>query len=238
MNEFIDKFLPFERELFFLLNGSNSTMLDNVMWTYTGLLTWMPMLVFILYIAFKHQKLKEGLLVILSVALVLVLCDQISSFVIKPAFKRFRPTHHPDYMNLVDIVRGYRGGRFGFISGHASNSFGLAVFFILLFRNRWVTIFMLSWAMLNSYTRIYLGVHFISDIIGGILLGSIIAIVVYQLYIWFRVWIYKIPIADMRKSIYSRRNGNILGVGIVSYILLVILLSPFLSAISHSIIPK
>ncbi len=233
MTELIDKLLPFERGLFLFLNGSDSSFLDNAMWTYTSMLTWLPMFAFILFITFKNQKLKEGLLVIVSVALVILLCDQISSALIKPAFKRFRPTHHPDYMNLVDIVRDYRGGLYGFISSHAANGFGIAIFFSLLFRNKFVTLFFIFWAALSSYSRIYLGVHFISDILGGLLLGSFIGLFVYQLYLWFRVWVFKIPIADMRKSIYSKRNGNILGVGIISYIVLVLLLSPFLTAISH-----
>ncbi len=191
------------------------------------------MFAFILFIAFKNQKLKEGLLVIASVALVILLCDQISSALIKPAFKRFRPTHHPDYMNMVDIVRDYRGGLYGFISSHAANGFGIAIFFSLLFRNKFVTLFIIFWAALSSYSRIYLGVHFISDILGGLILGSFIGLFVYQLYIWFRVWVFKIPIADMRKSIYSKRNSNILGVGIISYIVVVFFVSLILSAISH-----
>lgn len=238
MNEFIDKLLPFERDIFFAVNGSESVLLDNAMWTYTGILTWVPMVVFILYIAFRNQMLKEGLLVLGALALVILLSDQLSSSFFKPIFKRYRPTHHPDYMHIVDIVRDYRGGQFGFISGHATNSFGLAVFFSLLFKNKFVTGFMIFWALLNSYSRIYLGVHFISDIVAGLFFGTLIGFLVYEIYIWVRVKFFKTPYNEKRKSIYLKKDGNTLAVGIISYIILIILLSPLLTTLSHSIIPK
>lgn len=238
MNDLIDKLLPLERDLFFMLNGSDSVILDNAMWAYTGILTWVPMILFILYIVFRNQKLIEALLVLVSIIILVILTDQLSSSVFKPFFKRFRPTHHPDFSVLVDIVRGYRGGQYGFMSGHATNSFGLAVFLSLLFKNKFVTMFMVFWAVLNSYSRIYLGVHFISDIIVGAFFGSFIGLLVYEIYIRIRVKFLKISIIEKSKSIYSKRDGNILAIGMISYIALVLLLSPFLSAISHSITPK
>ncbi len=234
LNESIDKFLPLEKDLFFALNGSDSVILDNAIWTYTGVLTWIPMVLFILYIVFRNQKLNEALLVLGAIILLIVLTDQLSSSFFKPLFKRYRPTHHPDYMNLVDVVKGYRGGRYGFISGHATNSFGIAVFLSLLFRNKLVTIFMLSWAILNSYARIYLGVHFISDIVVGLIFGSLIGLLVYEIYIFIRVKFFKIPSSEKRKSIYSKKDGKILGIGIISYITFVLLFSSFLSIIPHS----
>ena len=238
MNELIDRLLPFERDIFLALNGSDSVFLDNVMWTYTGVLTWMPMVVFILYIAFRNQMLREGLLVLGCLALVVLLSDQISSSFLKPLFKRHRPTHHTDFKDIVDIVNDYRGGQYGFISGHATNSFGLAVFFILIFKNKLVTGIMLFWAALSSYSRIYIGVHFISDILAGLLLGSLVGFLVYQIYVWIRVRFFKIPQSEKRISIYSKKDGNTLAIGVFSYIVLIILLSPVLISLSHSIIPK
>ena len=231
---FIDKFLPLERELFFAVNGSESIYLDNAMWTYTSTLTWLPMVIFILYIAFRNQKLKEGLLVLGALVLLFVLTDQISSSFFKPLFKRFRPTHHPDFMNLVDVVRDYRGGKYGFISGHSTNSFGLAIFFSLLFKNKYVTAFMIFWAVLNSYTRVYLGVHFISDIIGGLILGTLIGFFVYEVYVWVSFKWFNDTGSKKRTSIYSQYDGNTLSVGIISYILFVFLTS-FLNTYFHNI---
>ena len=176
--------LPMERDLFFTLNGSESVFLDNVMWAISGRLVWIPLYLFILFLFFYKRPIKEGILVALFFILVFVVCDQASSSFFKPLFERSRPTHHPDFRDLVDTVNNYRGGRYGFISGHATNSFGLAVFVSLLFMRRALTLASLFWAALNSYTRIYLGVHFISDIAAGMIVGAIIALFVFALYSW------------------------------------------------------
>ncbi|MDI9604445.1 MAG: phosphatase PAP2 family protein [Bacteroidota bacterium] len=186
MKEWVESLLPLERDLFFALNGSESLFLDNAMWTISGRLIWIPFYLFILFLLFYRMPKREGFLAALFLILVFVACDQVSSSLFKPLFERFRPTHHPDFKDLVDTVNGYRGGRFGFISGHATNSFGLAVFVLLLFRQRTLTLAALFWATLNSYTRIYLGVHFISDIVGGMIVGTLIALLLYGLYTYTR----------------------------------------------------
>lgn len=229
---FINKFLPYERDLFLAANGSDSVYFDNAMWIYSSLLTWTPMVLFILYIAFRNQKLKEGLLVLGALVLLLVLTDQISSSFLKPLFKRYRPTHHPDFMHVVDLVKDYRGGKYGFISGHATNSFGLAVFFSLLFKNKYVTLFMVFWAALNSYTRIYLGVHFISDIVGGLIIGTLLGFLVYEIYVWLRIKLFKVILCEKRRSIYSHNDGNTMSIGIILYIAFVFV-SPLLISFSH-----
>lgn len=238
MNEFISKLLPFERDLFFAINSSKSAFWDDAMWTYTGLVTWVPMVLFILYIAFRNQHLKEGLLVLGSIALVLLLASLISGALFKPYFQRFRPSHHPDYKDLVNLLNDFRGGDYGFISGHATNSFGLAFFFSRLFRNRLLTFSMMLWATLNSYSRIYLGVHFISDIVAGFIMGALIGLLVYEIYIRIRVRYFNVATSDGKVSIYGHKQGTMLGIVVISYIALVILLSPLLSSFSHSIIPE
>ena len=238
MNELIDKLLPFENDLFFAINGSDSVFWDNAMWTYTGVMTWVPMIFIILYIAFKNQQLKEGLLVLGSIALVLLFSSLVSAILFKPTFQRYRPSHHPDYKDLVKILNDFRGGDYGFISGHATNSFGLAFFFSRLFRNRFVTISIMFWATLNSYSRIYLGVHFISDIVAGFVIGMLIGLLVYEVYVKIRARYFNISSTVKRESIYTKKQSNHLGAVIVSYIALIILLSPFLSSFSHSVIPE
>lgn len=238
MNEFINKLLPFERDLFLALNGSDSLFWDNAMWTFTGLVTWVPMFLFILYIVFQKQQHKEGLLVLMSILLVLLFSNLVSASFFKPLFQRYRPSHHPDFKDLIALVNDFRGGDYGFISGHATNSFALAFFLSLLFRNQIVTISMLLWAILNSYSRIYLGVHFISDIVAGFIMGSLIGLFVYNIYVRIRSRYFKISNTDIKNNIYSQKQGNILGAVIILYIAFVILFSPLLSSFSHSIIPK
>lgn len=237
MNSFIDKFLPFERDLFFALNGSDSIFWDNAMWTFTSIVAWVPIIMLVLYFAFKNQLLKEGFLVLMSLTLVIFLSVHLSSSFFKPLFQRFRPTHHSDYMDLVRIVNNFRGEQYGFISGHATNSFGIAMFLLLLFKNKFVTAFFLFWAVLNSYSRIYLGVHFISDIVAGLFFGSLIGFLVYELYVALRVRFFNVPRIRKRESLYSKKDGNTLAIGGFSYIVLVIILSPVLNSLSHTIIP-
>ena len=238
MNELIDKLLPLENDLFLALNGGTSVFWENAMWTYTGLVTWIPMVLFILFVAFRNQQVKEGLLVIASILMILVLANVITELFFKPYFQRNRPSHHSDYKDIVKILNDFRGGDYGFISGHATNSFGLAIFFSRLFRNKFVTFSMMFWAILNSYSRVYLGVHFISDILAGFIIGILIGILVYKFYVWMRVRYFRVSTTDRRKTIYSEKMGNMLGIAILSYIALVIVFSPLLTTFSHSIIPE
>jgi undecaprenyl-diphosphatase len=232
MNEAIDKLLPLERNLFFALNGSDSQFLDNVMWMLSGRLVWIPLFLFILFLFFYKTNWKEGLLATLFFILVFALCDQLASSFFKPMFERFRPTHHPDFKEVVDIVNSYRGGRYGFISSHAANSFGLAVFLSLLFRHRLVTISVLFWAVLNSYTRIYLGVHFVSDILAGMIVGSLAGFLLYKIYRLSRVVLLHAPASD-NMPLYRRQHATFLSLFIPAYVLLLFFFSSFLATLPH-----
>jgi len=232
MKEAIENLIPLERDLFFLLNGSDSSFLDDWMWTVSGRFVWIPLFLAILFLFFYRTPRKQALLVTLFFILVFVLSDQLSSGFCKPFFERFRPTHHPDFKELVDIVNGYRGGRYGFISGHATNSFGLAVFLSLLFRHRGVTLAALSWALLNSYTRIYLGVHFISDIVAGMLAGSLLAFLLYRL---MMLLLSRLPATQdlSAGTLYNRKQGNWLAMFILAYLFLLTLFSPLMASLPH-----
>ncbi|MFR8356755.1 MAG: phosphatase PAP2 family protein [Parabacteroides sp.] len=132
------------------------------------------------------KKWRESILILLAIVLVITFCDQFASHVCKPIFTRFRPTHHPDFMDQVKTVFDYRGGRYGFISSHAANAFGFATFMSLLFRYRLFTWTIFLWAALTAYTRVYLGVHFISDIVPGAIAGVFFGWLVYWLYVKVR----------------------------------------------------
>ena len=97
---------------------------------------------------------------------------------------------------------------------------------------------MLTWAILSSYARVYLGVHFISDIVAGLFFGALIGLLVYRIYVFSRTKLLKTPFNYSYKSIYSVNDGNTLGIGIISYITLVLLLGAFLSSIPHTIMFK
>jgi undecaprenyl-diphosphatase len=232
MKKFVEGLLPVERDLFFALNGSDWPFLDNVMWTISGRFIWIPLFLFILFLFFYRTQRKEAILVTLFFILLFAATDQISSSFFKPFFERFRPTHHPDFKDMVDIVSGYRGGKYGFISGHATNSFGLAVFLSLVFANRWVTFSTLLWATLNSYTRVYLGVHFISDIVAGMIVGSLVALLLYGAYAALRKAVVHPPLSR-QESAYGKKEGTLLATFIILYIIIIASFSPFLATLPH-----
>ncbi len=203
----LEQLLPYERSAFFFLNGSDSTFLDYFMWLYSYKLTWLPLYIFFLalFIYKYRHNWREWLLILASISLLILICDQVASGILKPLFERPRPTHHPDFKDQVDTVLGYRGGRFGFASSHASNVFGFATFCALLFRNRIFTLLIFTHALITSYSRIYLGVHFISDILAGMLIGVISGILVYRLYLYIRK---KIIIKNRRHPTIPHYTSN------------------------------
>ena len=167
--------LPYERSLFFALNGGLPSFLDKFMWIVTGKLPWVFLLSIYLILLFYKKNWKDALLLILFIAITITLCDQITSGFLKPLVARFRPTHHPDFATNVIVSHGYRGGRYGFASSHAANFFGFAVFTSLFLKKRLYTVSMLCCALLVSYTRIYLGVHFPTDVLAGAIIGILSA---------------------------------------------------------------
>lgn len=225
MEDAVENILPYERDWFLGLNSFHSEFWDYFMSIYSGKLIWIPLSVVILCVLLYKQKVKEAILVILAFALLATLCDQISASVIKPFFARPRPTHHPDFQYFVTIVDGYRGGRFGFISSHATNGFGVAVFISFLFRNKYLTASVFFWALVNSYSRIYLGVHFISDIIGGVIVGSFLGFMVYYLYNLTRNKILKVEYSNLRYSLYSSQQAIIVCGTIATSVLTIVIIS-------------
>lgn len=178
----IQQLIGFDQELLLKINGSDSLFWDGFMWIATSTSTWIPVAIALLYVIFKNNKIKESLLIILLLALVVVIADQISSGFCKPFFARFRPTQDPELMYLIDTVNEYRGGRYGFISSHAANTFAVAIFLSLIIKDRMLGFVLFIWAVLNAYSRIYLGVHYPGDILFGTLVGITVGFLVYLLY--------------------------------------------------------
>lgn len=179
----IEFLMQLDRDLFLFLNGLNAPWLDPVMFYISERFFWIPFYIVLLAILTRYYAWKV-LLILLFIVLLVVLTDQIS-VLIKDTVQRYRPSRDPSLEELVHIVNGRRGGRFGFVSSHASNSFGFAVFMIFLLRKhlRYIAPVMLSWAFLKTYSRLYLGVHYPGDLIFGALLGVLCA--------WFVIWLWK-----------------------------------------------
>lgn len=175
-----------DKSIFLFLNGLNSPFWDVVMFQISKKLIWIPLYAFLLFILVRQFKIK-ALWLFLFVIAAIALSDQASVHLFKNVFQRLRPCHQDELMGLVHTVNGKCGGQYGFVSSHAANTFALAGFFFLLFRKRlpYIAFGLLVWAVIVSYSRIYLGVHFPGDIIcGGILgfaLGSALAVIALKL---------------------------------------------------------
>jgi undecaprenyl-diphosphatase len=171
-----EQIIEWDKKLFLTLNSFHHPALDPVMVMLSEKLVWIPLYLFLLFILVKDFR-NDSWAPVLGILITILLSDQINTAVLKPLVQRLRPTHDTSLKDLVYIVNGYTGGKFGFASSHASNTFGLATFFWLWFKGqrKWMLVLFL-WATLVSYSRIYLGVHFPGDVITGIVLGILVAI--------------------------------------------------------------
>jgi len=221
----LEQELQLEKDLFLLFNGCHSAFWDNVMYIYSYYkFTWVPFYLCFFFVIIYRQHWKEIVCVFAAVALLILFCDQLSSGFAKPFFQRLRPTHHPDFKDIVKTVFDYRGGRYGFFSGHAANSFGFATLMALVFRNKIFTVTMFIFAAITAYSRVYMGVHFISDIVVGMLTGIFFGCLFYELFILGRKYWIKIPPKNLRKAVYSTRQAySLAGV----YMLMVVLIFIF-----------
>lgn len=163
------------------LNGSSSLYLDALAMTSTKTLTWIPLALLLLYVIIRNNDLRAVVSIVLGIALCILVADQVASGIFKPLIARYRPTQDPQLMYMVDVVNGYRGGRYGFFSSHAANTMSVAIFLSLLIRRRSLTLWLLSWSLLNCWTRVYLGVHYVGDLTVGILWGVVVGWSVYRL---------------------------------------------------------
>lgn len=176
--------ISFDKELLLAVNGSASLFLDGLVKTLTTAATWIPLYLALFYLVLKNNdSTKKILLIVACAALCVLIAGSLDDLVVKPLVARWRPSRDPEIGILVDTVNGYRGGRYGFFSAHASNTFSIAVFFSLLIRSRLLTFFLIGWSFVNCWTRLYLGVHFPGDILVGLLWGGFVGMSVYFLYV-------------------------------------------------------
>ena len=175
--------IDFDKQLLLLLNGSESLFLDSMVTTLTNALTWIPLYISLLILVIKNsESALKVVLVLASAGLCVLLAGTVDDTIVKPLVGRWRPTRDPEIGLLVDIVDDYRGGRFGFFSAHASNTFSIAIFFCWLVRSRLLSTAMVVWSLTNCWTRLYLGVHFPGDILVGLTWGFLVGTSVYFLF--------------------------------------------------------
>lgn len=208
--EFISSICQFDTNLLLSINGIHNSYFDKFMYAFTQIFVWIPFYVTVIYALIKQRK-KDALWLIAALIICVALSDQLSSGLIKNTVQRLRPTNDPSVQGLLHIVNNYRGGLYGFVSSHAANTVSFALLSSLFFRKREYTIAVFVWAIMNCYTRLYLGVHYPFDILGGILAGIMVATICYLL------------LRKFKPNLLLNKTGNDTSVRLPFYTLLITL---------------
>jgi undecaprenyl-diphosphatase len=175
----LESLLDWDKRALIFLNGLGSEAYDAFWSLVTDISTWTPLFVlFFVLIMIQHRR-KDGLLISLSVVILLLLTHLLTEFA-KDFFERLRPNNDQQIKDFIRILRYPQG--FSFFSGHASTSFAVTTLvFLFLRRNKGLLSLLFLWPLLFSFSRIYVGVHFPTDILAGAFIGTLLALVAY----WF-----------------------------------------------------
>lgn len=183
----LEQILQLDEQLFIYLNTLGSTTWDGIWLFITHKFAWIPFYALLLYLVYRHLGLKKTLFVMVFVALMITVTDQLSN-VFKHSFERPRPCR---LENLKEIIRfvAPRCGRFGYFSAHAASTMALAVFIGLLLKKyiKNLIFILLFWSAIVAYSRIYVGVHYPLDIITGMAIGALIGYGFYKMATWFKI---------------------------------------------------
>ena len=179
----MEELIALDQQLFLFLNQMGSKPFDSFWILMTHKATNISLYLFLAILYFKHTNLKSFLVLLLSVAFLILVTDQVTNL-FKDGFQRLRPCHDPTLSKMVRLVKSSCGGLYGYFSGHASNSFALAIFFSFIFgaKYRKLPFLLLIVAFLVAYSRIYIGVHFPLDVLSGMTFGTLVGL------LFFRLW--------------------------------------------------
>lgn len=188
----MDWLIALDQQLTLAINGFGGTAFDYFFYLLSSKTFWYPFYgALIAWLGYSYRW--RTLLILLAVAVLITLTDRISSGFFKPYFLRLRPCHTPELVSQIRLLFDHCGGSYGFVSSHAANTFGLAAFLGVLVRKEWhwAPAIFFVWAALVSLSRVYLGVHFLGDVVAGALLGILCGWGVRKAYLaWF---VHKLP---------------------------------------------
>lgn len=196
MNNFLEEI---DHKIVLAINSWNTPFLDEAMWLVSAKLTWIPLYILLIYLAAKKLPGKQTVIFIIITILSVVIADLISNYGFKINVQRYRPSHNlklKDLLHLYEMKPGefYRGGLYSFTSSHAANFFAIVIFISLALKQFYPKLiyFLLPIAVLVSFSRLYLGVHYPSDVLVGALVGILTAFMCYRfLYLWITEKLYK-----------------------------------------------
>lgn len=196
------------------LQGGEQMFIDQLVITLTNGFTWIPLYISILYLIIKNnEKWSQILLLLAVVAVAMLASNLLNGGFIKPFIARLRPTSNPHLINIIHPINNYQPAGYSFFSAHACNSFTIAVLISLIVRSRLLTSFLLAWATLNAWTRLYLAAHYPSDVVVGMIAGATIASLCYLLYM--RLYLKITPKINYVSSHYTKMGYNFSDIDIV-----------------------
>ena len=187
----LEQLLHIDTEILLVINGWHAPWADTLMWIISAKATWIPLyLLLIGLLVWRYrqpaptpikwlQKVPACVVMILAIGLAVGAADFIASGILKDLVARPRPTRVPELEGVLHLVNGYRSGRYGFVSSHAANTMACALLFSLIWRNKIATCGLMLWVAANCYSRMYLGVHYPLDILGGLFVGVMVALLGY-----------------------------------------------------------
>ena len=189
----LEQLLHIDTEILLAINGWHAPWADTLMWIISAKATWIPLyLLLIGLLVWRYrkpvmtsvkwlQKVPACVVMIAMIGLAVGAADFIASGILKELVARPRPTRVPELDGVLHLVNGYRSGRYGFVSSHAANTMVCALLFSMIWRNKIATVGLMLWVAANCYSRMYLGVHYPLDILGGLMVGCLVAMTAYVL---------------------------------------------------------
>ena len=195
----LEQLLHIDTEVLLVINGWHAPWVDTLMWIISAKATWIPLyLLLIGLLVWRYrkpamtsvkwlQRVPACVVMIVVIGLAVGAADFIASGILKELVARPRPTRVPELEGVLHLVNGYRSGRYGFVSSHAANTMAVALLFSLIWRNKIATVGLMLWVAANCYSRMYLGVHYPTDILGGLMVGALVAVVVYAMLVRYRL---------------------------------------------------
>lgn len=176
----VNQLATFDKDILIDINEFHCIWGDYFIKLIADKLEWVPFYATMAYVILKNLDLRTSLIVIVCIALTVGFADHTCSHLLRPMFERLRPSNLDNPIHVyIHIVDNYRGGQYGMPSCHAANSMALSMYIILLFRKRFVSWFMACWTAILCYARMYEGVHYPGDILGGLIVGTAFAIIFY-----------------------------------------------------------
>jgi len=180
----LEKIIDLDKKIFIYLNALGSESYDGLWLLITKQVYWTPLFLLIFYLLQQKLGWKNFLYYILFTAVLILICDQTANL-FKETFQRLRPCNDLEIKDLIRIVKS--SNTKSFFSGHATNSMATTVFAYMILKKYYKYSFLLFlFPLIFAYSRIYLGLHFPTDILTGYAFGAAFGFIfsmIYQKYI-------------------------------------------------------